>query len=67
MNTLTGNLHTLMASFYVPTPERYKIICETKAFPSDHVGISWLLFHFKCSLSLRQIYSFSNPVRKRDI
>lgn len=46
MNTLTGNLHTLMASFYVPTPERYKIICETKAFPSDHVGISWLLFHF---------------------
>jgi kynureninase len=37
MGTLTANLHLLMASFYQPTKEKYKIILEGKAFPSDHV------------------------------
>lgn len=40
MGTLTMNLHFLLASFYKPTKEKYKILLDWKAFPSDHVRSS---------------------------
>ena len=63
MNSLTVNLHLMMATFYRPTPSRFKILMEEPAFPSDTYAIKTQIVHH--GLDPRDALILARP-RKND-
>ncbi len=71
MNSLTVNLHLMMATFYRPTSDRYRIVIEDTAFPSDTYAVKSQL---KChgydpadALILLQPRSGEHTIRTEDV
>ena len=71
MNSLTVNLHLMMATFYRPTKSRFKILMEDPAFPSDTYAIKSQIVHHgldpKEALVLARPREGEFTVRQEDI
>ena len=71
MNSLTVNLHLLMATFYRPTKTRHKILMEDPAFPSDTYAIKSQIAHHGFepneSLRLARPREGEHAIREEDI
>src|SRR4029077_12472123 len=59
MNSLTVNLHLMMATFYRPTKSRFKILMEDPAFPSDTYAIKTQIIHH--GLNLKDALILAGP------
>jgi kynureninase len=59
MNSLTVNLHLMMATFYQPTKSRFKILMEDPAFPSDTYAIKTQIVHH--GLSAKEALILARP------
>ena len=71
MNSLTVNLHLMMATFYRPTKSRFKILMEEPAFPSDTYAIKTQIVHHgfdpKDALVLARPREGEFTIRQEDI
>ncbi|HYJ06517.1 MAG TPA: kynureninase [Chthoniobacterales bacterium] len=71
MNSLTVNLHLMMATFYRPTKSRFKIVMEDPAFPSDTYAVKSQIIHHgfdpKEALVLARPRDGEFTVRQEDI
>src|SRR6267142_2186645 len=71
MNSLTVNLHLMMATFYQPTKSRFKILMEEPAFPSDTYAIKTQIIHHglnpKAALVLASPRQGEFAVRTEDV
>jgi kynureninase len=59
MNSLTVNLHLMMATFYRPKKSRFKILMEDPAFPSDTYAIKTQIVHH--GLSAKEALILARP------
>src|SRR2546422_5088140 len=59
MNSLTVNLHLMMATFYRPTKSRFKILMEDPAFPSDTYAIKTQIVHHE--LNPKEVLILASP------
>src|SRR5437667_4113249 len=71
MNSLTVNLHLMMATFYRPTKSRFKVLMEDPAFPSDTYAIKTQIAHHgldpKDALTLARPRKNEFTIRVEDI
>jgi kynureninase len=71
MNSLTVNIHLMMATFYRPTKSRFKILMEEPAFPSDTYAIKSQIVHH--GLDPKEVLILARPregefaIRQEDI
>src|SRR5437763_4715723 len=65
MNSLTVNIHLMMATFYRPTKSRFKILMEEPAFPSDTYAIKSQIAHH--GLNSREALILASPRKGESI